>query len=129
MSSFSVLICTYNRHQLLDKALTAVIEEAEEKPDQVVVVNGGDERADEVVRSYIGVPGVQVKLVKTVNKNLAASRNVGLPHCTGDIIAMTDDDALVCPDWVTQMKRAHAEHPEAGTVGGPVLGANYSAFL
>ena len=125
----SVLICTYNRHELLAQSLRALIQETVAKPEQVVVVNGGDERADEVVRSYMGVPGVQVKLVKTVNKNLAASRNVGLPHCTGDIIAMTDDDALVFPDWVTQMKRAHAQHPEAGAVGGPVLGTNTDSLV
>jgi GT2 family glycosyltransferase len=37
---------------------------------------------------------------------------------------MTDDDAEVFPDWVTQMKKIHAEHPEAGGVGGAVLGAD-----
>jgi GT2 family glycosyltransferase len=52
-----------------------------------------------------------------------------LPHCTGDIIAMTDDDAEVFPDWVTQMKRAHAEHPEAGAVGGPVIGADADSLV
>lgn len=140
---FTVLICTCNRHQLLERALRALIEQTIEKPDQVVVVNGGDERADEVVQSFardrrladypepaasVGGPAssVQVNLVKTVNKNLAASRNVGLPFCLGDIIAMTDDDAEVFPDWVTQMKRLHREHPEAGAVGGPVLAIDRS---
>jgi GT2 family glycosyltransferase len=126
---FSVLICTYNRHKLLEKALYALIEGTEEKPDQVVVVNGGDERADRVVEGFMGRHGIEVKLVKTVNKNLAASRNVGLPQCTGDIIAMTDDDAQVFPDWVTQMKRAHREHPEAGAVGGPVIGVNADSLV
>lgn len=121
--SFSVLICTYQRHQLLDKALKSLIVGAAEKPDEIVVVNGGDERADEVVRSYQH-RGVNVRLVKTGNKNLAASRNIGLKECSGEIIAMTDDDAEVFPDWVTAMKRAHAEHPEAGAVGGMVLGVN-----
>jgi glycosyltransferase involved in cell wall biosynthesis len=46
---FSVLICTYQRHELLDKALSALIDATDEKPDQVVVVNGGDERANWVV--------------------------------------------------------------------------------
>jgi len=119
---FSVLICTYNRHHLLSQALTALVDGTEEKPDEIVVVNGGDDRADQVVEKYAGRTSVEVKLLKTVNINLAASRNVGLPHCTGDIIAMTDDDAEVLPDWVTQMKRAHREHPEAGAVGGPVIG-------
>jgi glycosyltransferase involved in cell wall biosynthesis len=35
----SVLICTYNRHELLQQALQVLIEDTEEKPDQVVVVN------------------------------------------------------------------------------------------
>jgi GT2 family glycosyltransferase len=125
----SVLICTYKRHELLREALEALVLGTNEKPDQVVIVNGGDERADRVVERFAGQTGVEVNLVRTVNKNLAASRNVGLPHCSGDIIAMTDDDARVFPDWVTQMKRAHREHPEAGAVGGPVLGTNTDSLV
>jgi GT2 family glycosyltransferase len=132
--SVSVLICTYNRPSLLKKALASLTDGVEERPDEIVVVNGGDKRTDRLVRRFADSREAssrasdgrrtQVKLIKTVNKNLAASRNVGLLHCTGDIIAMTDDDAEVFPDWVTQMKRLHAEHPEAGAVGGAVIGAH-----
>ena len=108
---------------MLRQALEALIDQTSERPDQVVVVNGGDEQADKVVHSFAGRHGVKVKLAKTVNVNLAASRNVGLPHCAGDIVAMTDDDAEVFPDWVAQMKRVHAEHPDAGAVGGAIIGA------
>lgn len=120
---FSVLICTYNRQKMLQQTLNSLIKMSIEKPDQVVVVNGGDSRTDAVVRSFQQHSMVEILLIKTVNKNLAASRNVGLKHCTGDIIAMTDDDAEVSPDWITQMKRIHIEYPEAGAVGGPVIGA------
>ncbi len=127
---FSVLICTYNHHELLERCLHAlIIEETTEKPDQVVVVNGGDERADKVVQSFLSQSQIEIKLIKTINRNLATSRNVGLAHCAGDIIAMTDDDARVFPDWVTQMKRVHQEHPEAGAVGGPVLGLNSNSLI
>jgi len=127
--SFSVLICTYNRHELLGKSLQALIECTTEKPDQVIIVNSGDERADRVVEAFIGLSDVEVKVIRIVNKNLAVSRNVGLADCTGDIVAMTDDDAEVFPDWVTQMKRAHREHPEAGAVGGVVLGINTDSLV
>ena len=126
---FSVLVCTYNRPEMLARCLDALIRRTEEKPDQVVVVNGGDARADEQVNKPTGGQGIQVELIKTVNKNLAASRNVGLPYCTGDLVAMTDDDAEVYPDWVTQMKRAHAEHPEAGAVGGAVMSADTDSLV
>jgi glycosyltransferase involved in cell wall biosynthesis len=46
---FSVLICTYNRHEMLAGCLAALIDRTQEKPDQVVVVNGGDSRGDVVV--------------------------------------------------------------------------------
>lgn len=127
--TFSVLICTYNRPDMLALALEALINRTFEKPDQVVVVNGGDERSDRIVQSYRGHPSVRVELVNTVNRNLAASRNVGLPHCEGDIVAMTDDDAEVFPDWVTRMKLVHAAHPEAGAIGGAVLGAHSDTSL
>lgn len=125
----SVLICTYQRHQMLKDALSALVDGTTEKPDQVVVVNGGDEQADEVVGHFAGKSLVEVKLVKTQNRNLAASRNVGLPHCVGDVVAMTDDDAKVFPNWITQMKRAHNDHPEAGAVGGPVVGTNTDSVV
>ncbi len=125
----SVLICTYNRPEMLASCLHALLERTGEKPDQVVVVNGGDARTDQVVNRHAGRQSIKVELLKTINKNLATSRNVGLPHCTGEIIAMTDDDAEVFPDWVTQMKRIHAEHPEAGAIGGPVIGADKESLV
>jgi len=110
-------------------ALRALLDETSEKPDQVIVVNGGDERTDKLVAEYSGRNGVDMQLIKTMNVNLATSRNIGIPLCSGEIVAMTDDDAEVYPDWVTQMKRVHAEHPTAGAVGGAIIGANSGQSL
>jgi GT2 family glycosyltransferase len=109
---------------MLRMALQALVEATLEKPDQIVVVNGGDDRTDKVVAEFVGRHNIQLDLIRTVNKNLATSRNVGLAHCQGNIVAMTDDDAEVFPDWVTQMKLIHVEYPNAGAVGGAILGAS-----
>jgi GT2 family glycosyltransferase len=117
---------------MLRQSLAALLERTEDKPDQVVIVNGGGPEADEVVHDFRSRPdlaSIDICLFKTTNKNLATSRNVGLPHCKGEIIAMTDDDAEVFPDWIAQLKRAHAAHPEAGAIGGPVFGANKASFI
>ncbi len=126
---FSVLICTYNRHELLRSALLSLIEGAVEKPDQIVIVNGGDENADQVVKEFSNRKNIEIKLIKVKNVNLASNRNAGIPFCTGDIIAMTDDDAKVFPDWVARMKRVHQEHSEAGAVGGMVIGTNTDSWV
>ena len=132
MIDFSVLICTYNRPAMLKLALSALIEKADVRPDEIVVVNGGGPDADDVVsrfRQSAVSHGVEITLVQTKNINLATSRNIGLGRCRGDIVALTDDDAEVFPDWVLRMKAAHKGHPEAGAVGGPVLGAGSATDL
>jgi GT2 family glycosyltransferase len=128
-AEFSVLICTYNRPDLVRAALRSLVDGCDDKPDEVVVVNGGDGHTDAAAAEFQGRPGIDVRLVKTVNKNLATSRNIGLNHCRGRIVAMTDDDAEVFPDWVAQMKRVHREQPRAGAVGGLVLGSNVDSLV
>ncbi|MBC8076223.1 MAG: glycosyltransferase, partial [Chloroflexales bacterium] len=85
---------------------------------------GGDARADALVEAYARHPHIRFQLVRTANRNLATSRNVGLPQCVGEVIALTDDDAQVFPDWIAQIGAALKRHPQAGAVGGPVLGSN-----
>lgn len=127
----SVLIATYNRPELLTQALEALTTHTHEKPEQIVVVNAGDERTNRVVQYFMTTNknDLEINLVRTVNRNPAANRNVGLPHCHGDIIATTDDDAQVFPSWVTLMKQAHRDHPEAGAVGGPVIGTPTNSLV
>jgi GT2 family glycosyltransferase len=123
----SVLICTAGRPELLDRAIMRLAA-GEERLDQLVVVNGGDDRANEVVERH--APSFdQVVLLQYENRNLAASRNIGLPECDGDVIAMTDDDAVVALDWIRLMRQAHTDDAAAGAVGGPVHGASSDRFL
>ena len=49
--SFSVLICTYNRPELLAQCLDALLNRTIEKPDQVIVVDGSDGTEESKVQS------------------------------------------------------------------------------
>jgi GT2 family glycosyltransferase len=122
----SVLICTSGRPEMLDRALT-YLAAGSERPEQLVIVNGGDDGANDVVGRHAPAFDTAV-LVQYANRNLSVSRNLGLAECIGDIIAITDDDAMVAPDWVAKMRAAHERDPWAGAVGGAVMGAG-STFL
>ena len=65
MTKLSVLLCTYNRPKLLEQALVALVEKSIEKPNIVVIVNGGDENADRVVNTFQKTTSVRIQLVKT----------------------------------------------------------------
>jgi GT2 family glycosyltransferase len=116
----TVLIATYNRKTLLEQCLLHLIDKAQELPDEVVIVVGGRDGSDEIVRKYQGRYPF-LKLVEVENKSLGDSQNRGLPYCSGDIVATLDDDAFVFPDWAKMVKLAHEEHPEAGCIGGRII--------
>jgi len=51
-----------------------------------------------------------MRLVSQENKGLSVARNVGFQIATGEIIAYTDSDCVVDPDWLTYLayKFVHA---------------------
>jgi len=71
----------------------------------------------------------QLKIINTENKNLAASRNIGIPHCSGDIILQTDDDARPFSNWVETMVETHKQFPNVGVIGGNVIDGSPKSFL
>lgn len=116
----SLLICTSGRPTLLERCLAA-LESGTEKPNQVVIVNGEDGRTPEVVRRHAGSFD-EVVLIEHPNRNLATLRNLGLPHIEGNVVTLTDDDAVPDAQWIEAIRGAHEEHPAAGGIGGPVRG-------
>ena len=125
----TVFICTYNRGNLINGTLEALINNQTRNPNEIIVVNGGGENNCQEILEKWQNKFSQLKIIKTNNKNLATSRNVGLPHCSGDLILQTDDDARPFPNWIEEMVKAHKNNPGYGVIGGRVIDANQGKFL
>jgi len=125
----TVFICTYNRGYLINGTLEALINNQTRNPNEIIVVNGGGENDCQKTLEKWQKEFLSLKIIQTKNKNLAASRNVGLPHCSGDLILQTDDDARPFPDWIDRIVEAHEKFPEAGVIGGDVIDASGNSFL
>jgi cellulose synthase/poly-beta-1,6-N-acetylglucosamine synthase-like glycosyltransferase len=109
--------------------LDALINNQNRIPDEIIVVNGGGENDCQETLEKWRKEFPQLKIIKTKNKNLAASRNVGLPHCKGDLILQTDDDARPFQNWIEEIVKAHKNNPDSGVVGGRVIDASRGNFL
>jgi glycosyltransferase involved in cell wall biosynthesis len=125
----TVFICTYNRGNLINGTLEALINNQTRNPNEIIVVNGGGENDCQKTLGKWQKEFFSLKIIKTNNKNLATSRNVGLPHCSGDLILQTDDDARPFPNWIEEMVKAHKNNPGYGVIGGRVIDANQGKFL
>jgi GT2 family glycosyltransferase len=94
----SVVVCAYNAEQTIDDCLTSI--GALNYPDTEIIVidDGSTDRTAAIAARH-----ARVQIVRIANGGLAAARNVGLRHATGDIVAYTDADVRVDRDWLTYL--------------------------
>ena len=118
----SVVIGTYNRCQLLAGALECLV--AQECPgvryELIVVDNNSTDNTRDVVNSFASRDS-RVRYVFEDQQGISYARNAGINESCSPIVAFTDDDVRVAPDWVATIKKTFDAHPEIGFIGGKVL--------
>lgn len=116
----SVVISTRNRATVLPKALNGLLGQTGHPPFEVIAVdNGSTDGTADVIRSKLsGLP--QLRYVLEPQLGLPHGRNAGVRAARGAIIAFTDDDVVVPPDWVATIARVFDAHPDVDVIGGRV---------
>lgn len=111
----SVVICAYNAERTMDACLASL--RGLRYPDyEVIVVNDGStDRTLEITQRY-----PEVRIFSQENKGLSVARNVGIENASGTIVAFTDSDCVVDPDWLTYLAYKFV-HGGFVAVGGPNL--------
>src|SRR5262249_32188346 len=109
----SVVVCAYNAAETIDECLTA-IEQLRYPEFEVIVVNDGSTDAT----GSIAARHPRAQVINTANSGLGRARNVGLRRATGEIVAYTDADVRVDPDWLTYLVQRLGD-PDVVAAGGP----------
>lgn len=88
----SIYIPTYNRCQLLDRAIKSVINQTYNHIEIVVCSDNSTDKTDELMKEYTEKYSF-IKYVKNeINSGACATRNRAISHCTGYYITGLDDD-------------------------------------
>jgi GT2 family glycosyltransferase len=127
--SLTVVICTKDRPDNLTRCLEQLlkVEQLGEASFQNLASSPGFEilvvdnaPSDERTKSLVSnLPGV--RYVCEPRAGLDFARNRGLAEAKGEIIAYLDDDVVVDRHWLTGLREAWAENPDAGAFTGLVL--------
>jgi glycosyltransferase involved in cell wall biosynthesis len=120
----SIIVCTYNRHQLLQDALESIVSNQIDDGVQyevVVVDKNSTDRTPQVVRSFIERGHSNVRYVFEGRQGLSYARNAGIATARSNIVAFTDDDVQVSENWVATIKHSLDSHPEVDCIGGKVI--------
>jgi len=116
----SAVVCTRNRPALLDTCL-AGLARLDPAARELIVVNqsDGDESAMVVERYRGRIPGL--RHIPTSSRGLSRARNEAIREAACDILAFTDDDCVVRPDWIGAVAAAFDEEPTLAAVTGGSL--------
>jgi glycosyltransferase involved in cell wall biosynthesis len=118
----SVVLSTYNRAAMLRGALDALVTQAGSVPFEVILVdNNSTDCTATLVRDYTERYPDRIRYVFEGRQGLSYGRNAGILAARGAIVALTDDDVQVAPDWIQALKRAFETHPVVAYVGGRIL--------
>jgi glycosyltransferase involved in cell wall biosynthesis len=119
--NISLVICTRNRAAQLGACLDRVAEIDFAGAWQFVIVdNGSTDATAKVIEDFVARAPMPVRHVTQPVKGLSNARNAGWQAASGDIIAFTDDDCYVAPDFLTTTLAAFGD-PELGYVSGRIL--------
>ena len=125
MIDVSVLICTRDRgaslSRTLDSVTRAVGVAGDVAVEMVVVDNGSSDDTAARLAAWQAEQAFPVMLLAEPRAGLARARNLGLAHVRGRIVAMTDDDCVLKPDYLLALVRRFAGVATPTIVGGRIL--------
>jgi hypothetical protein len=100
----TVVLCTFNRADLVMRTLDAVL--AQEGVDfEVVVVDDGSTDATPETLAAAAERDPRVRPVRQDNAGLSAARNTGLAEAVGAWVVFLDDDDVPDPGWLAALAR------------------------
>ncbi|MBR7835939.1 glycosyltransferase [Actinospica durhamensis] len=117
----SVIVATRHRAESLARCLDSLLRMPYPNLEIIVVDNDPADSvtADLMAARYRGRVSYSVE----PRRGLACAHNHGLALATGSILAFTDDDVVVDPDWAAALVEAFRSRPGAGCVTGLILPA------
>lgn len=122
----SVVVCTYNRPDLLVTTVQGCLDKATRRalPHEIVVSdNSPDGYAETTLRTALGdLPanrGVPLRVARAAPPNISIARNAGVAASRAPLVAFLDDDLDPDPGWLDALV-ATLTTSGADVVAGPV---------
>lgn len=115
----SVVVPTYNRCHLLSDCLRSLNEQTigTSSYEVIVVDDGSIDDTPVVIEEFSRSSKVNLINLRQKNRGPAAARNLGIKSAAGQLVAFTDDDCEVTPDWLKRLVEGFTDE-KVGGVGG-----------
>ncbi len=120
----TVVVAAYNEAQTMAACVASLLAMRDSSaPIEIVIVDNG---STDGTRDILAAFGDSIRVLTETTRGAATARNCGIRAARGPIVAFTDADCVVEPEWLSHVIAPLADR-RVGVVGGTILsmpGAN-----
>ena len=123
ISTITIVIPTFNRVELLEKALQSLLKlntESQFTYEILVVDNASTDGTPDLLAGYQN----QVRSVREERPGESFARNRGIQESNSDWLVFFDDDQTTAPDWLLQLWRTSVQRNVQIVAGSVYLDLN-----
>ncbi|MFZ4622535.1 MAG: glycosyltransferase family 2 protein [Bacteroidota bacterium] len=106
----SIILCTYNRENLLPLAVRSVLAQSYNDWELIVIDDGSTDNTLAVMKHFLQ-KDKRIRYHFQTNKGLAAARNAGLRMAKGSFICFVDSDDELAPRHLEHRVKFLSDHP------------------
>lgn len=111
--SLSVIVCTYNRAELLRMTLDSLAGQTLDRSryEVIVIDDGSQDETRQCVESFS--ERLHIKYFFQKNAGLASAKNHGIFASRGEILFFMDDDDIAAPTLLEEHLKTHESYPDS----------------
>lgn len=120
----SVIICSYNRIKFIPGLLKSLEnQDLDMRLFEVVLIdNNSDDGTAEFCSNYSTKQNIpNFRYIFEGKPGLSHARNRGITESIGEVIVFIDDDALACPEYLSEIHSFFNSEKSASCIGGKIL--------
>ncbi|MBZ0158510.1 MAG: glycosyltransferase family 2 protein [Alphaproteobacteria bacterium] len=124
MPKVSIIIVNFNGERVIRECLTSLAGQSFRDFEVVLVDNGSADRSVTAVEDFLKESGsaLRVKLITLPeNRGFTGGNIEGLRHCSGEYIALLNNDTEVEERWLEELVAAMESHPGAGICASKMI--------
>ena len=88
---------------------------------EIIIINNSTDNTEEVIEKYIeDYPEVNIKYYYIPKPGQVYARQIGILAAQNEILSFTDDDAILCPDWLKEINNVFEINNEVAGVAGKI---------
>jgi GT2 family glycosyltransferase len=116
----SVVVSFHNEAAFLNRCVASLLKLSYPSESyEIILVNDGSEDGWEaIVAELVRANPTRIRVLSQTDKGPAAGRNLGILNSRGSVVAFTDPDCVVEPNWLLQHVKSYTSQEVGGVEGG-----------